>query len=260
MVHREKARVTALHTARPTPTPVLDSDPVRAHFRSDHYTRINLRRLEHLATLGLVRRGMSVLELGAGIGDLTGFFLDRACRVTQVEGRTQNIRVCLEQLAGDPRVDTIQLDLDHAGEDDLAGRTWNLVFAYGLLYHLENPADAIAWMARRCDELLLIETCVTPDDGATINPVREDAAFASQALRGGGCRPTRAWVRRELATAFPHVYTTRTQPNHDEFPLDWTAPAPSPTGLHRAIFAAAYQPILSPHLTDTLINRHEPSP
>lgn len=257
MVHREKARVSATQTASES---ITIADPVRAHFRSDHYTRINLRRLEHLATLGLVRRGMSVLELGAGIGDLTGFFLDRDCRVTQIEGRPENIKVCRQRFDADNRVETIELDLDTAGDHLLAGRTWNLVFAYGLLYHLQHPADAITWMAHRCDDLMLVETCVTPVAQAAINPVHEDAAYASQALHGLGCRPTRAWVWRELTRAMPHVYSARTQPNHDEFPRSWTAPSPSGTGLHRAIFAASRTPLQSRLLTNALIDLHEPSP
>jgi 16S rRNA A1518/A1519 N6-dimethyltransferase RsmA/KsgA/DIM1 with predicted DNA glycosylase/AP lyase activity len=47
-------------------------------FHSNHYLRMNQRRLEHLASLGLPLSGRTVLELGAGIGDLSTFFLDRA--------------------------------------------------------------------------------------------------------------------------------------------------------------------------------------
>ena len=51
-----------------------------AEFHTDHYLRHNQRLLEHLATLGLPIAGRTVLEVGAGIGDLTSFFLDRAIR------------------------------------------------------------------------------------------------------------------------------------------------------------------------------------
>ncbi len=54
-------------------------------FLSYHYQRHNQRRLEHLATLGLSIAGSTVLEVGAGIGDHTSFFLDRGCHVVCTE-------------------------------------------------------------------------------------------------------------------------------------------------------------------------------
>ena len=59
-------------------------------FRNPAYLRMNARRLEHLAGLGLPIAGRDVLEVGAGIGDLTSFFLDRGCQVTAIEPRAEN--------------------------------------------------------------------------------------------------------------------------------------------------------------------------
>ena len=57
------------------------------NFTSEHYQRHNRRRQEHLATLGLDLSGRRVLEIGAGIGDHTGFFVDRGCNITSTDGR-----------------------------------------------------------------------------------------------------------------------------------------------------------------------------
>jgi hypothetical protein len=54
---------------------------------------MNARRREHLAGLGLPIAGRDVLEVGAGIGDLTSFFLDRGCSVASIEPRPEN-RAC----------------------------------------------------------------------------------------------------------------------------------------------------------------------
>jgi len=59
-------------------------------FHSVSYLRHNARRLEHLASLNLDISGRSVLELGAGVGDHTTFFLDRGCTVTCVKPRAEN--------------------------------------------------------------------------------------------------------------------------------------------------------------------------
>src|SRR5688572_10851078 len=68
-------------------------------FHAPSYLRHNARRLEHLATLGLPIAGSTVLEVGAGIGDHTSFYLDRGCTVTTVEAREANCHVIALQMA-----------------------------------------------------------------------------------------------------------------------------------------------------------------
>ena len=65
-----------------------DADAI---FHTVRYLRSNARRLEHLAVLGLPIWSRTVLEVGAGIGDLTSFFLDRDCTVTSIEPREVNV-------------------------------------------------------------------------------------------------------------------------------------------------------------------------
>ena len=67
-------------------------------FRDDRYLRHNARRLEHLASLGLDLLGKRVLEVGAGVGDHTGFFLDRDCSVLSTEPRGENCQLFAETL------------------------------------------------------------------------------------------------------------------------------------------------------------------
>ena len=67
----------------------MDCKPSESAFRNFQYLRMNARRLEHLASLGLPIAGREVLEVGAGIGDLTSFFLDRGCSVTAIEPRPE---------------------------------------------------------------------------------------------------------------------------------------------------------------------------
>ena len=220
-----------------------------ASFATDHYQRHNSRRLEHLATLGLDLAGRKVLEVGAGIGDHTSFFLDRGCRVTALEGRPENLEVLKSRF---PSVETLWLDLDDNETDDL-GR-FEIVYAYGLLYHLAEPRRAMARMSVWCSDLLLLETCVSLGVESAVNPVGEDAADPSQSVRGLGCRPTRRWVIEVLRSQFPHVAVPVTQPWHEEFPLDWSQPALSGR-LTRAIFIASRRPIENPLLVKELPDR-----
>ncbi|MBL8760719.1 MAG: class I SAM-dependent methyltransferase [Phycisphaerae bacterium] len=216
-----------------------------------------MRRMEHLATLGLPLFERRVLEVGAGIGDLTEFFLDRGCSVTVTDGRPDNLGVITKRFAGNSRVRIARLDLDEPG-DAIPG-AHEVVFCYGVLYHLLYPGEALRLLAPLAEDLLLLETVVSRDADDRVELVPESTVRCSQSLRGKGARPTRAWIMRELSGLFPWVYTTKTQPWHAEFPRDWTRPGPVPTT--RAVFVASRRELSSPWLTRELPPLHlEPTP
>jgi tRNA (mo5U34)-methyltransferase len=249
-----KASAPPVRESPRSPTTVVDFHD----FHSNHYLRINQRRLEHLASLGLPLSGRTVLELGAGIGDLTTFFLDRDNEVTSVEARAENIDCMRTNIAAyygaysssvPPRHRIVRLDLDR--DDATSLGQFEIVHCYGILYHLRDPSRLIRLMDATCRSLCLVETCVSFGAEAAINPTAEDPTQVSQAFAGGGCRPTRAWIVDALKSAFPHVYVPTTQPTHEEFPLDWTRPGPGGL-LARAVFVASRQPLTSPLLTDSL--------
>jgi len=209
-------------------------------FRSAHYARHNARRLEHLASLGLPLTYKTVLEPGAGVGDHTLFYLDRGCSVTAMEPRLDNYN---EMVATCRRYGA---RFKHANADTWAledlSDTFDIVHAYGLLYHLDDPKRALSAMAARCHGLLLLETCVSFGSDLAVNLVDEPADNPSQSVTGRGCRPTRPWLMRELAGLFEHVYVPRAQPSHEEFPNDWSKPW-APNALARAVFVASRRPI-----------------
>ena len=216
-------------------------DPI-SEFHGWHYLRHNQRRQEHLASLGLALSNRTVLEVGAGIGDHTSFFLDRGCVVVATEGRVENLSILRQRY---PDLPSAILDLDNP--DPGFEVTAEIVYCYGTLYHLSRPAEAIEYLAKRATDIMLVETCVSPGDDERLNLVEEDADRPSQALRGRGCRPTRPWVKSRLAELFPHVYMTTTQPWHEEFPLTWSFPKSD--RLVRSVFVASRQPLDSPVLT-----------
>lgn len=221
---------------------LLPIDPL-AEFRSDHYLRHNARVLEHLASLSLPLAGRSVLEVGAGIGDHTSFFIDRGCNIVTSDARPRNLRVLRERW---PTIDARLLDLDEAP----ALISAEVVYCYGTLYHLRRPAEAIEYLAACCTGLLLVQTVVSWGDDDRLEFISEPRHKPSQASSGIGCRPTRQWVYRELRRHFPHVYLPTTQPWHQEFPIDWSTPNP-PSILSRAIFIGAREPLAGDLLSPT---------
>jgi SAM-dependent methyltransferase len=226
------------------------------------YQRHNARRLEHLASLGLPLSGKTVLELGAGVGDHSTFFLDRGCSVVSVEPRQENIRLMKERAEEARRsgyAATARWRMHQASVESLASspvERADIVYCYGLLYHLADPAAALRIFADACKELLLIETCVSFGADEAINPVAEPHEDPTQSFAGKGCRPTRLWVFNRLKALLPFVYVPRTQPAHEEFPLDWTVPAPRGGQLTRAIFIGARTALSNPLLLDYLPDRH----
>jgi SAM-dependent methyltransferase len=233
---------------------VRSDDPVRS-FHSDHYLRHNARRLEHLASLKIPVAGMSVLEVGAGIGDHSHYYLDRGCRVTITEVRAKNL---VHLRSRYPKCDVQFLDMESPSH--VEGSPFDVVHCYGLLYHLRNPKEALEFLSRSTRKMLFLETCVSFGENEKINLIGEMQADPTQAYSGVGCRPTRAWLFRELQGLFEHVYLPTTQPCHSEFPLDWKTPEKHKAALQRAIFIASREGLGNATLTPSLLLqqlRHE---
>jgi ubiquinone/menaquinone biosynthesis C-methylase UbiE len=112
-------------------------------FHSFHYLRHNQRRQERLATLGLDIAGKNVLEVGAGIGDHTAFFLDRGCRVVTSDARPASIEKLRERFASQKNVSVRQIDLDQPHLSGAGDEVFDIVYCYGPLYHLGRPAEAM---------------------------------------------------------------------------------------------------------------------
>jgi len=219
-------------------------------FHHPHYLAHNQARQGHLASLGLPISG-SVLEVGAGIGDHSPFFIERGCSLTITEGRAANLALARRRF---PDLPAYLLDLDAPESSELPAGRFDIVYCYGVLYHLARPAEALAYMASRCDGMLLLSTCVWPGAADQVHLLREPPEAVENALSGIGCRPTRRWVWRTLGEHFDHVYVPTTQPDHPEFCTDWTT-APANPWLVRAVFIASRRPLDHPSLSRRLLEQ-----
>jgi SAM-dependent methyltransferase len=221
----------------------------RALFQSDLYTRHNARRLEHLASLHLDLEDRTVLELGAGIGDHSTFFLDRGCRVTAIEPRSENVAVIRSRMSLFPSVwDPNRLTVVQAAVEDLDAlhlEPHDVVYCYGLLYHLAEPLAALRSAARACRAIFLLETKVRlPEQDANLV---EDSENVTNAVTGAVALMTRADLGEALSDLFPHVYETTVVVAHEQFPHDWGSVAPDRWPL-RTVFVASREPLTSPWL------------
>ena len=230
-----------------------------AHFHTFHYLGHTPRRQEHLASLNLPVAGRTVIELRAGIGDHTTFFLDRGRRVISIEALKGNVDIFGNRFdsyrAYELRKNLKIVQADNDDIDKISFDAAEIIYCFGLFYHLNDPEKAIHWMAANCKSLCLIETCVSFGDHEAKILSSEDVINPTQAFAGIGCRPKRLWIFNCLRKSFEYVYLPKTQPWHEEFPTDWTD-KPAPGMLTWAIFIASREALKNPVLeTEILAKR-----
>lgn len=223
-------------------------DSPLAEFHSDNYLRHNARRLEHLSSLNIMVHGQDVLEVGAGVGDHSTYYIDRGCNIHITDARPENIKILNKRF---PKHSIGLLDMENLSA--LPQESYDIVHCYGLLYHLGNPKEALTYLSNYTRRYLFLETCVSFGDGLEINLVEEPKENPSQAFSGTGCRPTRPWLHQTLNQLFEYVYIPETQPNHAEFPTNWAQSGEEHVGNARAVFIASREKLELDTLTTELL-------
>jgi len=198
---------------------------------------------------------MSVLEVGAGIGDHTHYYIDRGCAITITEAREANLASLRRRY---PHLDVESLDMD--SPHPIASGPFDVIHCYGLLYHLGKPAEALTFLGENTTKMLFLETCVSFGESEEINLISEPQSDLTQAYSATGCRPTRSWVFNRLRALFAYVYVPTTQPCHAEFPLDWSNMKEHTARLQRAVFIASRHELENEFLSTSLLMRQTRHP
>ncbi|MCI5196118.1 MAG: methyltransferase domain-containing protein [Candidatus Electrothrix sp. AW5] len=223
-------------------------------FLSPEYQQINVARLQHLQSLGFNFSGKNVLELGAGIGDHTLFYLINNSIITPVEGREELVDYISRRF----NIDVVLQDL----ECDFVSKLkrpylYDIAHCYGILYHLSDPEKFIRSVATLAN-CLILETCVSLD-GDEVNLVKENRNESTQAINGTGCRPNRKWIFNKIMENFEYAYMPITQPKHVQFPkifknVNQTSQAGSRN--IRAIFIGSNSPVELKKLSENLVSEY----
>src|SRR5882762_7857683 len=101
----------------------------------------------------------TALDLGCGVGYFSAMLRNAGLQVTAVDGRTENIEEARNRHPG------VDFRVADAEDPSLVGLgTFDLVFCFGLLYHLENPLRAIRHLHAMTNNLLLMEGVIFPGD------------------------------------------------------------------------------------------------
>jgi hypothetical protein len=178
--------------------------------------------------------------------------------VLATDARAENLALLPARLSGHPRCGSLQTARINVDAEFDVGRRFEIVHCYGLLYHLGDPAAALARMARHCGSLFLLETKTDPGEVACVTPGQENAAEPYHSFSGGNARPSRAWIVAELQRHFPYVVFPVTTPAHEEFPADWSDLSAVPDGWPRTIVVASRESLNHPALVQAIPMHFDP--
>jgi SAM-dependent methyltransferase len=169
-------------------------------FEATYYRESQLTRLTNLFAHTDLERwsGMSVLEVGAGLGHLGDAFAQLGFDVTSTDGRPEHVQAMQDRGRRSFVLDLDQLDNSDVGPD----LRFDVILCFGVLYHLAQPARFLEWCGRAA-RVLLLETAVCDRSEPVIDWVKEPTGWRGQdqALSGLGCRPSPAWVEETCRTA-----------------------------------------------------------
>jgi len=220
-------------------------------FEEKRATDINQARMMHLLSLQIPLKGRSVLDVGCGVGHLGQFLSEQGSNVVGVDGREENI-VSLRSRYPNLTAHVLDIDIEPLSQLGM----FDIVFCYGLLYHLENPLAALRNITASCRNILLLETLIC-DHNLPVLHLIDEPLTPNQALRGLGCRPSPSYVAMALnRVGFPFVYAPKIPPEHRDFRFEWKNDLEAWRDGHplRCIFVASHTELQNSHLVNLFTN------
>jgi SAM-dependent methyltransferase len=210
-------------------------------FDESHYGELDRTRGEVvsrlLAELRPALNLRTAIDIGCGLGYFSRFLQSLGLEVTAVDGRAQNVE---EAQRRSPSIRVLHYNAEDPGLRTLG--TYDLVFCFGLLYHLENPLLAIRNLQAMTKKLLLVESVVFPGSEPIMALVDEEI-HDDQGLNHIAFYPTEACLVKMLYRAsFSSVLRPVRDPEHSHYHSH------SRARRVRTILAAAHESIDSKQL------------
>ncbi len=183
-------------------------------FDQDYYIEINEARWQAaLAILSGLPEIRTCLDAGAGPGWFAAKLSALGYSVVGVEGRPELAAAARDRVA---EVLFAVVDLE-AKAAAAALPPSDLVFCFGLLYHLENPFAAIRHLHALTRRYMLIETQILPGEGLDFRLISE-GQNATQGLHHHALIPTRqALVKMLKVAGFHRVLRFEGSVDHPDF-------------------------------------------
>jgi FkbM family methyltransferase len=154
----------------------------------------------------------NAVDAGCGVGFFSQTLAEHGLNVCGFDARAENVDEARRRFPGIPFG---QADIEDRGICQL-GR-FDLVLCFGLLYHLENPLQAVRNLHAITEKCLLLESMCLPGESCTLL-LRQEARQDDQSLREMACYPSEGSLVKMLYRArFAKVYRVTPLPNHDDF-------------------------------------------
>lgn len=211
-------------------------------FDQSHYDALNAARGETLARLlpELKQRlnPKTALDLGCGLGHYAEILHQHGLDVLAVDGRVENVKEARRRF---PHLNFQVADAQNPALAQLG--KFDLVFCFGLLYHLENPFRVVRSIAELSSKLTLIEGIVYPSPEPAMVLMDENTGL-DQGLNYMAFYPSEPCLIKMLRrSGLGHCYNPALMPAHPEYHKG------SNGFRRRTVLAAAKEPIESPMLT-----------
>jgi FkbM family methyltransferase len=154
----------------------------------------------------------NAVDVGCGVGFFSQTLAECGLRVCGFDARAENVDKARMRFPGIP--------FEEADIEDPAifglGR-FDLVLCFGLLYHLENPLQAIRNLRAITEKCLFLESMCLPEQRCTLL-LREEPRQDDQSLAAVACCPSEGTLVKMLYRAgFAKVYRVTLLPDHDDF-------------------------------------------
>jgi FkbM family methyltransferase len=154
----------------------------------------------------------NAVDAGCGVGFFSQTLAECGLNVCGFDARPENVDEARRRFPGIPFE---QADIEDHRICQL-GR-FDLVLCFGLLYHLENPLQAVRNLRAITEKCLLLESMCLPDERCTLL-LRQEARQEDQSLKDMACYPSEGSLVKMLYHAgFAKVYRVTSLPNHDDF-------------------------------------------
>ncbi len=185
-------------------------------FDAEHYESLNRSRGAVVsALLGELKEPLSLntaIDVGCGLGYFAGLLKSLSFRVTAVDGRQQNVEAASQR---NPGIEFKVCDAESPQLTQLG--KFDLVFCFGLLYHLENPFLTIRYLREMTNKLLLVESVIYPGADPIMGLV-DEGLTEDQGLKHVAFYPTESClVKMFYRSGFTNVYRFEPLADHIEY-------------------------------------------
>lgn len=138
-------------------------------------------------------KGLKILELGAGHGDIGAFFAELGADVLCLDGRKENVNFASLKHRKIPNIRFEQFNLE---KDFSKFGKFDLIINFGLVYHIKNVEAHLNCCFANAKEVILETIVCDSTDPNKIFFCEERSDVNEEALDGIGSRPSPFYVER----------------------------------------------------------------